>query len=169
MISSNLGAEVFSQTKLSPNLENIWWVEVMLQKYKINGLVQMINKSKELTPKYISGYASLYKWSLREDSLPISGYKEAWLALGARYLDSPFPWVAWRNIICMPDIELLEKCIDICLKRGIRHLSYLSVVYANTEIDRSGTVTTADIPPMTCDSISEHSVEEWLETRKYVT
>jgi hypothetical protein len=159
---------VFDQTQLPRDTDTSWWVEVMLQRMKINGLVKMINSSKKLDTKYIEGYASRYKWAYRQDGFDISSSYEAWLLLCGDYFIDPFPWVSWYDIVLMSNIPLLKESISRSIKSGVRHSSYLAKIYANIDFDMFKPIVPVDVIQFKSDTISNIKSGDWFEIRKHI-
>jgi len=129
MIMSNLARKVFDQTDIPYEIPWAWWVEKKLQHMRINGLVQMIQKSKELDRTYIDGYLPMYKWSFRKDGIDIS--KFAWLYSIIQIIGEDFNWGLWEQLVKIrPDhIEILMDAIHKSMARGISNLAYILKVY----------------------------------------
>jgi hypothetical protein len=168
MFCSDLAKSVFDQTKLEYIPTTMWWVESMLQKLKIIGLVKMINSSKKIDLQYISGYLPRYKWANRSDGLDISSSYDTWYILCTEYFDDYFPWIAWQDMVLMNNQSLLLSSIKKSLKSNVRHMSYLSKIYVNCDIDVVSSVTIPNVLQLKSDTISEIKAGDWFEIRKHI-
>lgn len=130
---SDLARSVFNQTQLPIDLNNQWWVECRLQEMKINGLVKMINGSRQQDLSYIDGYFFQYKWAHRPESINIESCKQLYFGV-LQLFSMDFNWGLWSEIKGITDETLFVNSVLVALKYGAQ-VSYAISVY-KSEIDQ---------------------------------
>jgi hypothetical protein len=128
---SVLARKVFQQTNLPLCIQNVWWVEQRLQKYQINGLVAMINKSKKMELDYIDGYDKhgMYCWAHRGDQISIDKFD--WLFQILQGLSCDFSWSAWRDLVIVDPLhmDLFIESVHAARINNTENIQYIMAIY----------------------------------------
>lgn len=129
MIVSTLARKVFDQTGFEQNINNIMFVEDILQRYQINGVVAMIKKSKYKDPFHIERLTPMYKFSKRKSGVFIGNH--LFLMNYMQMLCSDFPWNYWEKLVTIGpnDLLLFHEAINIAVRNGKNNLPYVWAIF----------------------------------------
>jgi len=170
MITSDLANSVFQQTDLEPSVEYAYWVEQMLLRMQINGLVKMICETKIKSVSSMMKLFPKYKWSHRLDPLILNNlrlFETLQISEGGN-----FNWGLWPQLLLVTDTEDFKECIIIANKyhAGLPyalkiHEGRQSLIVATVEKHRS---LYYQLTEMNERSISKDTIKHWHSIKEFL-